>query len=57
MRKYYGEEFINAFTARNGTPFHVFMIGPEAVAVNNDILQFEDYFEAEAYVENTVKQI
>ena len=57
MRKYYGEEFINVFTARNGTPFHVFMIGPEAVAVNNDILQFEDYFEAEAYVENTVKQI
>ena len=57
MREYYGEEFIKAFTARNGTPFHVFMIGPDTVAANNDILHFEDYFEAEAYVEKTVKRM
>ena len=54
MRKYYGDDFINAFVSNNGTPFHVFMIGSDAVGSCSEIRHFEDYFEAEAFVEDTV---
>ncbi|MCR5624553.1 MAG: hypothetical protein K6G11_04840, partial [Lachnospiraceae bacterium] len=103
MRKYYGSEFIDNFVSKNGVPFHVFMIGQNAVGEGDDtadryaagygdhtgnwedtadrdaagygdhtgnwddtadrdtaeyspkIKRFKDYFEAEAYVERSVK--
>lgn len=54
MRKHYGDEFIDSFVSKNGTPFHVFMIGKNAVGEGNEIKRFQDYFEAEAYVDRTV---
>ena len=55
MRQYYGDGFIDSFIENNGTPFHVFMIGEDAVG-ESEIKKFRDYFEAEAYVENTVRR-
>lgn len=57
MRKYYGDEFIDTFVLQNGTPFHVFMIGENAISEENEIKRFQNYFEAEAYVERTVALI
>ncbi len=58
MRIHYGDEFIDNFIMRNGTPFHVFMIGKNAVGIGEDEhKRFEDYFEAEKYVDDTVKNI
>ena len=54
MRKYYGDDFINSFTMKRGTPFHVFMIGETAKGVGNDIKKFQNYYEAEEYVNNSV---
>ena len=55
MRRCYGDEFIDAFVSNNGTPFHVFMIGQNAVGTTTEIPAFEDYFEAEAFVDESVK--
>ncbi len=57
MRRYYGDEFIDAFVSRNGTPFHIFMIGCNAEGEGTGVRCFEDYFEAEAYVDKTVRLI
>lgn len=57
MREHYGSEFIDSFVSKNGTPFHVFMIGRNSVGEGTEIKRFEDYFEAEEYVENTVSLI
>lgn len=57
MRKYYGDGFIDGFVSRNGTPFHVFMTGGNAEGDGTGIRYFEDYFEAEAYVDETVRKI
>lgn len=55
MRKCYGDEFIDSFLLNNGVPFHVFMIGKNATGSGQaGIRRFEDYFEAEAYVDQTV---
>lgn len=54
MRRYYGDEFIENFVSKNGIPFHVFMIGANAVGEAGAIRCFDDYFEAEAYVERSV---
>lgn len=54
MRDYYGKEFIDNFISKNGTPFHVFMIGPNAVGTETAVPSFSDYFEAEAFVDRTV---
>ncbi len=57
MREHYGDDFIDNFIEKNGRPFHVFMIGKNAVGEDeSEIRRFEDYFEAERYVENTVKK-
>ncbi len=61
MREHYGDEFMDSFTEKNGTPFHIFMIGDEAYGVHNHteidrIPAFDDYFEAEAFVEQTVHE-
>lgn len=57
MREHYGNEFIDNFVKKNGTPFHVFMIGKNALGNEPGIKQFGDYFEAEEFVENTVQII
>lgn len=54
MRQYYGDEFIDSFVQGQGKPYHVFMIGEHAEGENPTILHFEDYFEAEEYVDRTV---
>ena len=54
MRQYYGDEFMDTFIFHNGTPFHIFMIGKDAAGEEGEIKQFQDYFAAEAYVEETV---
>ena len=54
MRRYYGDEFIHHFVTYHGIPFHIFMIGPNAVGEESEIRRFDDYFEAEAYVDRTV---
>ncbi|MBQ4363248.1 MAG: hypothetical protein II782_04530 [Oscillospiraceae bacterium] len=51
MQKYYGDEYIDAFTAHNGKPYHVFMIRSDCYK-HEDIKIFGDYFEAEGFVEN-----
>lgn len=55
MRKYYGDNFIDSFVANNGTPFHIFMIGGEASGDYDSVRMFDDYFDAEAFVERSVK--
>ncbi len=57
MRLHYGDEFIENFVLKNGTPFHIFMIGENAVGEAGSIKRFDDYFEAEAYVEKSVALI
>lgn len=57
MREYYGNEFIDNFVSKNGMPFHVFMIGKNAIGEGAGIKEFQDYFEAEEYVDKTVKRI
>ena len=57
MREHYGDPFIDNFVATKGTPFHIFMIGRNAVGETTKIPAFGDYFEAEAYVDRTVRRI
>lgn len=54
MREYYGDEFIDNFVKMRGKPFHIFMIGKNAVGEGENGRVFEDYFEAEQYVNDTV---
>lgn len=56
MEEHYGRDFIANFISANGTPFHVFMIGAQAAGNGHEIKEFKDYFEAEAYVDKTVKR-
>ena len=57
MREHYGDEFINNFVQRYGIPYHVFMIGGNAAGEPGEIRSFDYYFDAEDYVERTVRQI
>ena len=54
MRKYYGNKFMDSFISHNGNPFHIFMIGKDASGEDGEVKHFQDYFEAEAFVEKTV---
>lgn len=54
MRKYYGDEFMDSFVENYGMPYHIFMIGSQATGTDTTKPRFSDYFEAEAYVEQTV---
>ena len=57
MRKYYGDEFVDEFIARNGIPSHIFMIGENAAGTDENLPLFYDYFMAESFVEKTVRKI
>ena len=57
MREHYGDEFIDSFVLHNGTPYHIFMISNNASVDNTEIKIFDDYFEAEEYVNKTVKRL
>lgn len=55
MREYYGDEFIENFIRSYGYPYHVFMYRSNKVGVFPKIVTFDDYFEAEKYVDEVVK--
>ena len=57
MRKYYGDEFVDGFIARNGIPSHIYMIGENAIGTDDNQPSFNDYFAAESFVEKTVRKI
>lgn len=54
MRKYYGDSFIQPFIEQKGIPFHVFMIGHNALGEGKEVKKFAYYFDAEKYVNETV---
>lgn len=56
MGEHYGDEFIQKFIKENGAPYHIFMIGKDAVGVTDSYPEFEDYFVAEKYVDDTVSR-
>ncbi len=55
MTEYYGQEFIDNFVRNYGHPHHVFMYRPIDGGEDREVKTFEDYFEAEAYVDKEVK--
>ena len=54
MTEYYGRDFIENFVNNYGHPHHVFMYRPRCEEENIEIKVFEDYFEAEEYVDREV---
>ena len=56
MGEHYGDEFIHKFVSKNGAPYHIFMIGKDAVGEASDYPAFEDYFVAEKFVNDTVRR-
>lgn len=54
MTEYYGKEFIENFIRNYGHPHHVFMYRPKDEMEEREVKTFEDYFEAEAYVDGEV---
>ena len=55
MTEYYGVGFIENFVRNYGRPHHVFLYRPKDDNERVDIRVFEDYFEAEAYVDREVR--
>ena len=53
MRKYYGDEFVDSIISNKGIPYHVFMVRGN-LEENHEVMEFDDYFEAESYVDNII---
>lgn len=54
MAEYYGKDFIENFVQSYGHPHHVFLARPNDEHKEYKVKVFEDYFEAEAYVDKEV---
>lgn len=49
MRKHYGDEYMDGFIARNGTPHHIFMVRTDLPV--KEVKLFDEYFAAYDYVD------
>lgn len=54
MRLLYGDAYVDSFIAAHGIPYHVFLVAPGAHPRPGSVRVFDDYFDAEDFVDATI---